>query len=521
VSKARPGIGGKLIASFILGVFVLGGGALTGLFLHGTWSQRAAADWPTVSGRILDSEAVFDDEQDAYAAVIRYRYQVAGTFYERDDPYREGRGVRSGDNFGPANDLVMRFQPGDEVRVHVNPADPADAALAWPAASDYVGGMLAAIFPLIGAVGLWSVWASPIRKDGPLRPAWDRLGRRRQAGLAATLFFGVFLAVGGGIFMTQFVPAWLALQASQDWPAVEATVVDADLRSESTDDGTVYRADVRYRYTVDGRTYRSNRHDFFGVSSSNRDHHRGIVRDHPPGSTVTVYVDPDDPTEAVISRQADGQWLWALIPLAFAIIGGMGTGAGLWFTLVPEATRHVAKLEPHGVGGAATMTLDPRRGLQIGTALAFALCWNCIAWPLALIFTADGILEEGWWLVALVWLFPLIGLILALTAIRIIIGAATRAEPTLTIDPAFPRAGRPLRVDWAFPIKRERPESLRLRLERGEERLRIATIPKRDLTVGSTDLDLPHDAQGEWTLHATGKTDQGFRIAGSATLRIS
>jgi len=83
-----------------------------------------------------------------------------------------------------------------------------------------------------------------------------------------------------------FVPAREAERAKA-WTVVPAVIVAA---SDHQDDG--YRC--RFAYTVDGRTYESE-----------RDALKPVVVTHPwtVGAPATCFVDPEDPTSAVMDRE--------------------------------------------------------------------------------------------------------------------------------------------------------------------------------------------------------------------------
>lgn len=81
--------------------------------------------------------------------------------------------------------------------------------------------------------------------------------------------------------------------------------------------------DVLYAYRIGGREYRSNRFDFMAFLTDSggrgKEETRTIVSRYRPGSEATCYVDPTDPTEAVLSRQIEWPALdW--VPLAFVVL---------------------------------------------------------------------------------------------------------------------------------------------------------------------------------------------------------
>jgi hypothetical protein len=172
-------------------------------------------------------------------------------------------------------------------------------------------------------------------------------------------------------------------------------VESSKVRSHSSDDGTTYSVDILYRYQFNGKQYKSNRYGFIGGSSSGRGGKQAIVKQYPPGSEKTCYVNPDDPAEAVLHRGLSWMFLLGLIPIVF---GAIGFG-GLYFMLrgdrkkPPIVVRPIGERRQTPVIGAATLsflpkfeasdgpvTLKPtssRLGKLIGVLL-FALIWNGI-----------------------------------------------------------------------------------------------------------------------------------------------
>ena len=122
-----------------------------------------------------------------------------------------------------------------------------------------------------------------------------------------------------------------ALHAEARFARTEGTVLSSEVHAKRDSDGTTYRPLIRYRYTVDGKTYENDRYDFLGGSSSLRGRSKRIVAAHPPGRPTTVYYDPDDPQEAVLTT-AVGQMTFfiALFLQPFIVVGLGMLGYVVW-----------------------------------------------------------------------------------------------------------------------------------------------------------------------------------------------
>jgi hypothetical protein len=172
--------------------------------------------------------------------------------------------------------------------------------------------------------------------------------------IGLTLFFFVFFAMGTLFTVFMAREAIRALQ-SQSWPTVEAEILASAVETTAdnyrftvryryqhdrrdyessvyqdgytgndSDDGTTYSVDILYRYEVNGREYRSNRYSFMGGSSSGYDGKAEVVRQYPPGQRATCYVNPGNPTDAVLVRGFTPLMWFGLLPLAFLLAGGFG-----------------------------------------------------------------------------------------------------------------------------------------------------------------------------------------------------
>jgi hypothetical protein len=95
---------------------------------------------------------------------------------------------------------------------------------------------------------------------------------------------------------------------------------------EGTREATYYRARTVYEYGVDGQTYRSERVAFGGLIRSAMPSfaRRGIAK-YPAGSLVTVYYNPNEPSQAVLEPRAKGVWiLWVSAALLIGVAVALG-----------------------------------------------------------------------------------------------------------------------------------------------------------------------------------------------------
>ena len=123
------------------------------------------------------------------------------------------------------------------------------------------------------------------------------------AGLGAALWGGLLLA---------------RARRTQRWPAVEGRIEVSEPQSPENDLLPL----IEYSYQVQGRSYRRRLEFPAGTFPQTPDFAAAYVRKYPVGRKVQVYVNPDDPQEAVLERgDQGGDWLILLAGLGAVILG--------------------------------------------------------------------------------------------------------------------------------------------------------------------------------------------------------
>ncbi len=142
--------------------------------------------------------------------------------------------------------------------------------------------------------------------------------------LFALPFIGVGVFVGG-LALRNYKSA----QAMRTWDPVQAELLAHDLRVSRGDDSTTYQATARYRYTVDGRAYEGTRVGLHGgadnVGSWQQDRHAEMRRAAESGGRITAYVNPANPSEAVLYPELRAGMMWFMGGFG-AIFGAVGLG---------------------------------------------------------------------------------------------------------------------------------------------------------------------------------------------------
>jgi len=240
------------------------------------------------------------------------------------------------------------------------------------------------------------------------------------------LFALPFAAVGIGALVWS---GWTLLDwiNAAGWTPVPAEIVAVELEDRTdSDGGTTYETTATYRYEFGGTAYTGTRVAIdTGSDNIGRFQQRLFydLRDaHKKRMPVTAFVDPDDPTRAVLNRDLR-PGLFALKGI-FALVFG-GVGFGLLFGARYAAKKMAAegnlrdrypdepwRWKPEWANGRIASSARTMAYVSIG----FAVLWNLISLPAA--FIVPGEIAEGNMAAAVALLFPLVGLGLAAWAIR-------------------------------------------------------------------------------------------------------
>ncbi len=416
--------------------------------------------WPEVPCRILSSRARLDGpDERPYRFEVTYRYRAAGGTFPGDavSPAYAGSS-----DYRPVQRLLLRYPPGARTTCRVNPDDPSEAYLEPPAPTFTLVMAIPLLFVLVGATVLAGTWR---KRRSPGAP--EALGRASPGGKRLLLAVGgVFLAAGLGTGAAM-LPWMTGPLRARGWTPVQARVVSAAVRRHEGEDTVTWSLDILYEYPFGGRTYRSNRWGWVKGSSSGLSGKREVVRRHPPGSTLTVWVDPRDPTMAVAVPGYTLRHLLFLIPV---VLTGLGVLLLLASRRAAAAAGPEAVPEVHREATSGPLVLAPGRGRfkQLAGLLFITLFWNGIVG----VFAREMIQgfrrgHPDWFLTVFLIPFVLVGLFLVGAFVHGLLGLANPST-TLRVTPATPRLGDELRVSWSTRGRVGRLARLQIVLEGSE-----------------------------------------------------
>lgn len=462
----------KIGGTLFLMVFLAAGTAFTAFLLHDVWKTVRTYRWPGVECTIQQSRVErLEKKTHPYWFVARYSYRVG----DREHTSQQvGHRYAGSDDYAEANRLALKYPADSRAICYVNPNDPADAILRRGAFWHLFGIVIPLVFVAIGGGGIWLTWAS---KSGPQKQARPSSTLQRKGRIALAGFASLFLMAGVGFFISLFVLPAVRIAMARGWTATPCTVISSMVRSHAGDESTTYSVDILYAYRVGGQEYRSNRYGFMTSSTAGEQGKQAVVNRYRPRSKTICYVNPADPTDAVLNKGITADLWWGLMPLIFVAVGGGGmyfslrSGRGrlkgsqaMWLPKVKGAAADAAR----GQAGPVVLKSTSPFMKLLGT-LAVAAIWNGIV----SVFIIDMI--SGWrrgkpdmCLTAFLIPFELVGLVM-LGAVVYYALACLNPRVKLAVSSARIRLGETISLGWQFSGRYERITKLSITLEGREK----------------------------------------------------
>jgi hypothetical protein len=441
---------GKGCITLFLGIFVAAGIFFGILIVRSLLNDYKTYKWAGVPGKILASEAIVGEkeESDRYSVRIEYQYEWEG------GTLRSNRLGLNSPKFGSTNqaeNIAHKYPPGSEVTVYVDPAQPENSILEKPDAWQFLLLLLPLGFIAVPGFILWAVWTKRSPEGGPVsEKAKTRSGR---------WFFLIFLLAGLGFGIPFiFIPIYKIIDA-RGWNAVDATVQSSRVQSHHSSDGTTYSVDILYEYEVSGVKYRSSRYDFMSGSSSGYKGKAEIVRRYPEGKTVTCYVNPGNPTEAVLNRDFGWWILFGLIPGVFILVGFFG-----FIGSKPKSPAPLRAAEE--IAGSHELKPTAPPWAKFAGMCVVMLVWNGVV-SLFLYKAVEGAKTE-WFILIFMIPFALVGLLLVAGTLHAFLGLFN-PRVTLVIEPGTPRLGERLTIRWRTQGRASALSRLKIELAGREE----------------------------------------------------
>ena len=217
------------------------------------------------------------------------------------------------------------------------------------------------------------------------------MSRNSGKGQGCLIFFGMpFFGAGAAMLWFLFFSPLLQTYESESWIETDCQILSSSLKSSRSDDGYTYRPQIKYKYHFDNQSYESSRLDFAGdMSSSDRKGENKYVEKYPAGSTQKCFVNPENPSEAVLVKDwGRGMFKWIILPF-----GGVFFCVGLGIMLFGASPWLFKKKAPQReMGGAVTLKPTGQRMGKLAGALFINIFWNGIVSVFA-IFWIGGLIN--------------------------------------------------------------------------------------------------------------------------------
>ncbi|MHC4325349.1 MAG: DUF3592 domain-containing protein [Planctomycetota bacterium] len=256
--------------------------------------------------------------------------------------------------------------------------------------------------------------------------------------LFALPFFGVGVWMGYSIAAT-LNDAW----QMREWVAVEGSLSRAGYETHSGDDSNTYEVYAQYSYEFGGQRYTNNRVAIAGGADNIGDYQQDMGRHlsgiKNRGELITVYLDPDDPSESILDRSVR----WGLIGFKSIFLftfGGVGLGL-IIFVLRSPKEKDLSDPQFKNAPWLAndqwqTAIIKSNSKAAMWAGWAFAAFWNLIAAPLPFLIYTE-VTEKNNLPALLGLLFPLVGIGLITWAVRSTLEWRRFGPAPVTLDP-FP-----------------------------------------------------------------------------------
>ncbi len=117
------------------------------------------------------------------------------------------------------------------------------------------------------------------------------------------------------------------VQRAMSWPRADGEITKSKIVMKDSQAGMnspnkTFKAEVTYKYTAGKRSYRNSRICVGGqLQLSLRGKAEDYCERYPVGQTVSVYYDPDNPSDSCLERTEETSIMYLAIAVVFAIVG--------------------------------------------------------------------------------------------------------------------------------------------------------------------------------------------------------
>jgi hypothetical protein len=211
-------------------------------------------------------------------------------------------------------------------------------------------------------------------------------------------FFGVGLwmlwSIGNNV-----ADSW----SMRNWQPAEARIIEGGYHSHSGDDSYTYEAYATYTYQYQGQQFTNHRVAIAGgadnIGDYQQDMGRRLSNAWSNSESVTIYVNPDRPSDAIIDRELR----WGLIgfkSIFLFVFGGSGLGLIIWSIKAPkkkDATDPKYSDKPWTMNDDwRTNTIKSNSKKTMYFTWGLAAFWNLISAPLPFLAYTEVVEKQNY-----------------------------------------------------------------------------------------------------------------------------
>jgi len=288
-------------------------------------SQRR---WEKTPCRIVSSGVrEQNNEEVPFVFTVTYRYEQAGQSYTGSIYKRDYSGSHE---YSQAQALVREYSAGVDLFCYVNPDNPREAVLQRYRLASGLVILLPLLFVLAGAGGIYFLWRRPRAKtEGPSAVSTVPESRERKSKYVLAGVFGTCAFAGGLLLYPLGIKPVARTIAAASWVATPCKVLRAEVRQDGDEERITFSVYILYQYEYNGQTYKCDRYAFVPDSSGIYQSEDRIVKQYRAAVNPVCYVNPNDPSDAVLERGFHPKLLRGLFLLALLLVG-VGGLAGVF-----------------------------------------------------------------------------------------------------------------------------------------------------------------------------------------------
>ncbi|MHC4216543.1 MAG: DUF3592 domain-containing protein, partial [Planctomycetota bacterium] len=256
------------------------------------------------------------------ALLVRVQYEFDGKSFETTRSLTDTL-----EHLKHQTELFLR--PSDKVKCRVNPQNPEEMIFD----KEYIEcEIFLLMFIFISLLHLvvaitWCLW---------IRSKMDSVKARFKfiAQKIVLILICVFILFFCGIATITGIGQSFRMLRSLMWPKVDAKVLSCSVSKVREEQSWNHKTDLSYSYEFDGQQYTSSRWSLFDSETTTRGQMRKAIRKMKIGDTVTCYVNPKKPEQAILDHQSRSFLGLPMLPILLAFVVFI-----LWATLTDKKEK--------------------------------------------------------------------------------------------------------------------------------------------------------------------------------------